>query len=192
MLTELSRFFCAMHYLILLSIVTACRAGRGLMEAKRLIEAPVPSFERTTDRLLQNNINQWDEKAYKLHVLRTRIGHAWESAFTDIGFSKHDSGIDLIHPQRRLAIELKNGYKLNSVIKRNNIRMLKKFKREHPTYTVILGCINYKNRAGKVTVRDGVRFMYGDMLLRFIFAGDVNRITNSLRQSVRRYVRREQ
>lgn len=177
-----------MMLIFLLSIVTLCEAGRGLDKAQRVIEAPVTTFSRTTDRLLMNNIDLWDEKAFKLQVLRTRIGHAWEWVFTDYGFTKSPSGIDLINRRRRIAIELKNGYKINSVIKRNNIALLKQFKRNHPGYTVILGCINYKDRAGKQGMRDGVKLLYGNYLLRYIFRGQETQVINVLRQSVRRYV----
>ena len=36
--------------------------------------------------------------------------------FTDYGFTKQPSGIDLINHRWKIAVELKNGYRINSIV----------------------------------------------------------------------------
>ena len=64
--------------------------------------------------------------------------------FTDYGFTKQPSGIDLINHRRKIAVELKNCYRINSIVRREDFRRLKEFKRQHLRYIVILGFINDK------------------------------------------------
>ena len=73
-----------------------------------------------------------------------RVGTTWELVFTDNGFTKQPSGIDLINHRRKIAVELKNGYRINSIVQHEYFCILKEFKRKHPRYIVILGFINDK------------------------------------------------
>ena len=104
---------------------------------------------------------------------------------TDYGFSKQPSGIDLINYRRRLAIELKNGYRINSIVRREDLRRLRDFKVRHPRYTVILGFINDKQVEGKVRVKGGVHIMSGKRFLQYVFRGGERRIISYLRRAVR-------
>ena len=101
-----------------------------------------------------------------------RVGYAWELVFTDYGFTKKPSGIDLINHRWKVAVELKNGYRINSIVRCKDFRRLKEFKRQHPRYIVILGFINDKTVEGKYRVRDGVHFMSGKRFSQYIFKGD--------------------
>ena len=109
-----------------------------------------------------------------------RFGHAWEWVFTDYGFTKQPSGIDLINRRRKIAIELKNGYRINSIVRREDFCRLQEFKSRHLRYTVILGFINDKTVEGKSHVKSGVHIMSGRRFLQYIFKGDQDKIVGSL------------
>ena len=69
--------------------------------------------------------DQLEEAAYRLQVLRMRLGLAWELVFTDYGFTKQPSRIDLINHRRKIAVELKNRYRINLIARREDFRRLK-------------------------------------------------------------------
>ena len=115
-----------------------------------------------------------------------RVGNAWELVFTDYGFTKQPSGIDLINYRQKIAVELKNGYRINSIVQREDFRRLKEFKRQHPRYIVILfGFINDKTTEGKYRVKSGVYVMSGRRFLQYIFKGNEGKIIRYLRRTIR-------
>ena len=114
-----------------------------------------------------------------------RLWQAWELVFTDYGFVKLPSGIDLINHKRKIAIELKNGYRINSIVKREDLRRLHEFKLQRPRYTVILGFINDKTLEGRSHIRNSVHIMTGKRFLKHIFRGHEKNIISHLRKSVR-------
>ena len=77
----------------------------------------------------------------------------------DYGFIKQPSGIDLINHRRKIVIELKNGYRINSIVRRVDLQRLQEFKAQHPRYTVILGFINDKNPEVHLSCRMSVSFL---------------------------------
>ena len=113
------------------------------------------------------------------------VGNAWELVFTDYGFTKQPSGIDLINHRQKIAVELKNGYRRNSIVQCKDFCRLKEFKRQHPRYIVILGFINDKTAEGKYRVRDAVCVMSGKRFLQYIFKGDEGKIICYLRRAKR-------
>ena len=142
----------------------------GLQKAGALIKAPINSHKKTNDIILKGITEQLEESAYKLQVIRMRLGHAWEWDFTDYSFRKLPSGIDLINHRRKIVIELKNGYRINSIVRRD-FRRLQEFNSSHPRYTAILGFINDKNPEGKSRIRNGIHIMSGKRFLQHIFKG---------------------
>ena len=166
------------------------RGTSGLQRAGALIKKPISLNRQTNDVLLSGLVYPLEDSAYKLQVLRMRIGLAWELVFTDYGFVRQTSGIDLINHRRRIAIELKNGYRINSMVKREDFRRLRTFKARHPRYTVILGIINDKTLEGKVRLKEGVHVMSGRRLLRYIFKGEQDHIIQYLRRAVRSFLNR--
>ena len=159
--------------------------GTGLRRARELIQQPISMHRRTHDIVLSGVTDRLEGAAYKLQILRMRVGLAWEWVFTDYGFTKQPSGIDLINSRRRVAIELKNGYRINSIVRREDLRRLCAFKTRHPRYTVILGFINDKQVEGKVRVKGGVHIMSGKRFLQYVFRGGERRIISYLRRAVR-------
>ena len=104
--------------------------------AGALIKEPLNSHKQTNDIVLTGITDTLEEAAYKLQVLRMRVGSAWELVFTDYGFTKQPSGIDLINHRQKIAVELKNGYRINSIVRREDFCRLKEFKRQHPRSVV--------------------------------------------------------
>lgn len=176
--------------LILLICFRAC-IGTGLSQARALIGKPEnPRPTLVSDILLQGLANRVADTTYKYNVLRMRIGMAWEMAFLDFGFEKLRSGIDLVNHHRKIAIELKNSYRVNSKVLKVDSQRLKEFKRQHPDYTVILGHINDRTESGRSVTRNGVRYMYGRYFLRYIMEGRATHVINELRKAVKNYIRR--
>ena len=164
--------------------------SQGLDEAVRLIKAPLGNIPPIKDVILTGIADRWENQAYRLQILRQRIGYAWELVLTDFGFQRHPSGVDLIHPRRRLAIELKNSCRISSSTKRSIRKMLKAFKRTHPTYTVILGCINYRNLSiGGTSVRGGITYMKGTSLLQYLLQSRKAVIVRRLKGAAREFMR---
>lgn len=157
----------------------------GLQKANDLIKQPISLHRRTKDVVLTGITNRLEEAAYKLQVLRMRLGIAWEMVFTDYGFTRQPSGLDIINHRRKIAIELKNGYRINSIVRRVDFHRLREYKAHHPRYTVILGIINDRSLEGKARVKNGIHIMTGQRFLRYVFQGSEGRIIRSLRRSVR-------
>ena len=90
-----------------------------------------------------------------------RIGTAWELVFTDYGFTKQPSGIDLINHRRKIAVELKNGYRINSIVRHED---LQEFKSSHPRCIVKLGFINDKTTEGNIALHQLVNIIYENLI----------------------------
>lgn len=164
--------------------------SHGLQAAVNLIKAPLDNVPPIKDIILSGVADRWENQAYKLQVLRQRIGYAWELVMTDFGFQRYPTGVDLIHPRRKLAIELKNSCRISSASKRAARKMLLAFKRIHPTYTVILGCINYKNLAvGGTSMRGQVTYLKGRYFLQYLLQHRKDVIIRRLKEAAREFVR---
>ena len=150
----------------------------GLQRAGALIKEPLNSHKQINDIILTGITDSLEETSYRLQVLRMRVG-------TDYGFTKQPSGIDLINHRRKIAVELKNGYGINSIVRREDFRRLQEFKSSHPRYIVILGFINDKTSEGKYRVKSGVHVMSGRCFLQYIFKGNEGKIIRYLRRAVR-------
>ena len=143
------------------------------------------SHKQINDIILTGITDSLEESSYQLQVLWMSVGSAWELVFTDYGFTKQLSRIDLINHRRKIAVELKNSYRINSIVRREDFRRLKEFKRQHPRNRVILGLINDKMTEGKYRVKSGVHVMSGKCFLQYIFKGDEGKIIHYLRRAVR-------
>ena len=105
------------------------------------LNQPIGSHRQIKDVILSGIVDKLEENAYKLQILRMRVGQAWEWVFTDYDFIKQPSGINLINHRRKIAIELKNGYRINLIVRCKDLHRLQAFKSQHPRYTVIQGFI---------------------------------------------------
>ncbi len=173
--------------LLMMMMAPLIQSGPGLRAAGLLLRKSITVPTRFShDIILNNKINRRQmEITYKVNILRQRIGFAWEWACTDFGFVRNRWGIDLVNTQRKIAIELKNGYRINSMVKAAYKKRLKKIKREKPGYTVIFGVINAKHAQGRDEVGvDGIRVMAGNPLLTLIFGNRKNHVINMLRAAI--------
>jgi len=168
-------------FLTLLGVGYAQRGG--LNEAVMLLRHNIPMTPLINDIILEGIITPWADHAYKTHVIRTRLGSAWELSTTDYGFERvAHMPVDIIHRRKKLAIKLKNSDSVNSKERRAIHADLREYKRLHPEETVIFGFINGRSRE---RVKDGILYLYGDRLLQRIFEGHANHVIRRLRQAVR-------
>ena len=65
------------------------RGTTGLQRAGALIKEPLNSHKQTSDVVLTGITGTLEEAAYKLQVLRMRVGNAWELVFTDYGLQNN-------------------------------------------------------------------------------------------------------
>ena len=107
----------------------------GMRKALEILRAPIPEFTPTRDVVLHGVLSQNVEKnAQKMNTLRNRLGHAWEWVLTDYGYKKLNQGAaaaaalptpDLVNQRAKIILELKNGYKVNSIVEKQDILALK-------------------------------------------------------------------
>src|SRR5271156_1498566 len=170
-------------------LITLCSAyfvtsvDPGMQRAIDYLRQPLPQTRPIQDIILRGKFDYLQENAFRLNRIRSRLGKGWEFVFMDFGFVLINNRIDIINHNRQIAIELKNSWRTdNSRAKTATIAILQEFKTNNPDYTVIYGGINYKNqRAGKDVMRGGVRVMYGDVFLNFIFGARKDEVVRTLK-----------
>jgi hypothetical protein len=168
-------------------VVVASALTPGVQRAVDLLKQPLPDTKPVRDIILSGNVDRLENAAYLLTRLRMRIGEAWENVLTDFGFVKQRSGLDLVNHQRKIAIELKNSYRTDSSGARKwTHEVLKRYKREHPQYTVVYGTINYKSDDGKIQNKDDITYLYGNKFLDYILQDRKDEVIATLRNAVRR------
>ena len=96
-----------MFLLILPLFLNVVFCDTGLQRAGALIKEPLNSHKQINDIILTGITDSLEETSYRLQVLWMCVGTAWELVFTDYGFTKQPSGIDLINHRRKIAVELK-------------------------------------------------------------------------------------
>ena len=79
----------------------------GAERAFDLLNVSIMAYDSTKYVVLSGIVTRLESNAYKLQVLRKRLGHVWEFAFTDYWFGKLPRGNDLVNNRRKIAIELK-------------------------------------------------------------------------------------
>src|SRR5271156_1657587 len=169
--------------LILLIAISVSAIDPGMQRAIDYLRQPLPPTRPIQDIILRGKFDYLQENAFRLNRIRSRLGKAWEFVFLDFGFVLINNRIDIINHNRQIAIELKNSWRTdNSRAKTATIAILQEFKTNNPDYTVIYGAINYKNqRPGKDVMRGGVRIMYGDVFLNFIFGARKDEVVRTLK-----------
>ena len=173
-----------LYILTLLHLSSVLRGDGGVNRGVALLRGRIPNYRPTQDIILSTIVLPCEEAAYKLQYIRVKLGMAWELALTDFGFVKSNQGFDLVSERRKIALELKNSRRVSSVIKRHSHQVLKRFKEEHPDYTVVFG---YINGGGVTRMKEGVQYMYGPRLLNFLFENRQMRVINRFRQAVRQH-----
>ena len=157
-------------FLLILSLLCNESGATVLQRAGALIKEPLNSHKQINDIILTEITDSLEETSYRCVLV---LLGSW------------CSGIDLINHRRKIAVELKNGYRINSIVRREDFRRLQEFKSSHPRYIVIVGFINDKTTEGKYRVKSGVHVMSGRRFLLYIFKGNEGKIIRYLRRAVR-------
>src|SRR5438093_11043356 len=134
------------------------------------------------------SMNVIGKMAHKNTHFKMRIGQMWEIVFTLFGFQKLPTGLDVINYDRKIIIELKNNWKTDNYSgKKFKFAALRNYKRDHPDFEVIYGCVNdFKIRDYINT--DGVRVLTGHALLRHILAKDMEFVVETLQSLISDYI----
>lgn len=143
-----------------------------------------------SDKITYDMLDEGIDKSLQILVLKEKQrqmkkGVLWQSiignyhTFKDMG---HSSGIDVISDIRKLAFEIKSRTNTdNSSSKKSNLSRLAAYKKLHPEYTCIYGCVNddtkEKTERGNITsiIHDGeeIWIYTGMKLLSYIFGDDL-------------------
>lgn len=130
-----------------------------------------------------------------MKTLEMVAGQLWQSVigsygdFRDLGRGDL-SGLDLIHPQRKFAMELKYSWNTDNHNSRcKTYEKLVRFHTMYPEYTVVYGFINTKRGyeadlgVDETIIYHNVKIrkLSGRLLLRFLFDDDVDRVVSVVR-----------
>ena len=147
--------------LLILFFISSISSQPGMQRAIDYLRQPLPATRPIQDVILRGKFDNLQENAFKLNRIRTRLGRAWEFVLTDYGFNLVNNVVDLINPNRSIAVELKNSWRTdNANSKKCVFDKLKTFKRNNPRYTVVYGAINYKTQnPGKDEMKENITIM---------------------------------
>lgn len=143
---------------------------------------------------------------YKMISLKERqkqmkIGEIWQIAlgnfygFQDLGIG-HETGLDIISYNRKIAIELKNRTNTdNSSAKKSNLDKLANFKKQHPDFLCVYGNINDSTESKtlkgsiKTIEHNGVilKQYIGIALLNLILEDNTNYVINKIKEILLAY-----
>lgn len=142
-------------------------------------------------------------RTYKQICLREKhrqmkIGEIWQALIGNYqGFMDlkqgHETGLDILSPTRKIAIELKNRTNTdNASSRKSNLDKLARFKRNHPDFVCIYANINADTE--KKTLGGYKRILFHDdqeiehqvglVFLRYIFGKDTIQIIQFIRQKL--------
>lgn len=137
----------------------------------------------TYDILDTPTTSRYKEIVLKEKQRQMKIGEIMQFAFGNYDLFEdlnigHPTGLDVISKERKIIIELKNRTNTdNHSSKKTNLSKLAKFKKEHPEYECIYGCIN--SNTEERTVNGEIKTIYyngveikqyvGVALLRHVF-----------------------
>jgi hypothetical protein len=167
-----------------------------------ILTRPVKSYTPKDFILDIPEIEEYYRKALLATQLSMKMGTIWQESISCYdGFENlkigHPSGLDILHHERKLAIELKNSTMTDNKSSRTaNFDKLAKFKKEHPEYVCIYGCINNSKNAkdllqgqSKIIIHDGVEILYlvGNSLFDYLLGKNKDEIIDFVKKTVREY-----
>ena len=107
-----------------------------------------------------------------------KIGYVWENVAQLFGFQKLDKGLDLIHLQRKIILEMKNNINTcNYDSKLNIMRKLKKWKNLYPDFMIVFGCLN-DPKPKYYQDENGIFIITGIYFQEFLFEKEYQNIIN--------------
>jgi hypothetical protein len=151
-----------------------------------------PVYRGLRDILLEGLID--DDiliKSYYLKITQMRIGSLWEKLFViEGGFEKLPQGLDLIHRERKIVIELKNSWNSDNFNSRiTTFNKLSDYKLQHPDYTSVYANINGRNDIGTnhhiVYAGQDIYHITGNELLQYIFGDGYSEIIDRVKEKLR-------
>lgn len=127
---------------------------------------------------------------HKLKYIQMKLGAVWQNLMgyiegvENLGVG-HYSGLDL--KSSSFIMELKNSNLTdNASSRKHNVFKLKEFVRCNPGYIPIYGFINdNKNPDGRDEVKDGIRYLSGRRLLKFMFGDQYEIVLATLRKYIK-------
>ena len=154
-------------------------------EIQKIINKPI-KLKPSNDLILGALFKPQMVEAHKLKILQMRLGKIWEVLSEYYGFIKVKK-IDLIHPVRKIAIELKNRTNTdNSSSRYRNYQKLLEFKEQHPEFKLYYVCINDRRSStigGNETqgkeeklLANGITFVCGETALKLLYGEDYKMI----------------
>jgi len=172
-----------------------------LIDYKQIMTEKIDSNKPIKDILLDEYFEKYKQEidnSLKIKQLRMKIGTIWQIAignyigYDDLG-NCHKSGLDVIHKDRKIIMELKNRYNTdNSSSRKANFDKLVKYKNEHPEFECIYGIINDRNMKGdyKIIKHNNVEIKYysGMCLLDYLFGEDTKQVLDIIHKIIYSYL----
>lgn len=176
-----------------------------LEEYKEIIEPQIIDVlnKDTKNSLTFDILDSEQSRKYKLLCLKQKqyqmkIGEIWQivignyKSFKNL-YTHHISGLDIISNDRKIIMELKNRTNTdNHSSKKQNLLKLSNFKKLHPEYTCVYGCIN-DDTEDKTIKGSSKTIIYNDVeievktglnLLKFIFEENTENVIEMVKQII--------
>ena len=165
-----------------------------------ILERP-SSSEITMDIFSVEEERNMLRAALILKQLQMRHGEIWQMVigtfpgFTDLHVG-HESGLDILSKERKLAIELKNSFNTdNSSSRKSNFDKLAAYQRLNPDYTIIYGIVNERNgKSIKKTITHRylnetvtIQYYSGKSLFSFLWEGRHQEVVDRVVEVVATY-----
>lgn len=142
------------------------------------------------DILLESLNTSVVKTSYLYNILPQRIGKAWEKAATFYGWKQQATKVDLVHEQRKIAVELKTStHSDSSAARRRKYDMLSEFKQKHPDYQVVYAVINDNTAKDKMVHDNRVRYVSWTHALHLLYGPDYNKVITVMEQVVEEYLK---
>jgi hypothetical protein len=149
-----------------------------------------------TEKRKKNKLIVLKEKQYQM-----KIGEIWQEVLGNYKTFKnlkvgHETGLDLISHERKIAVEIKNRTNTdNASARKANLDKLAKFKKENPEYTCVYANINADTEkktlqgSTKIIIHNDVEIEHkiGMEFLRFILEDDTELIVNFVKAQLDNY-----
>lgn len=169
-------------------------------EIKNILQRPQNDF-LPFDILDTEKSKEDDQIALRVKQRKMKYAEIWQGTIGNYdGFVNlkigHETGLDILSKERKLAIELKNRTNTdNYSSKKTNRDKLAKFKKENPEYRCIYGCINTKTEKEflkgsiKKNTHNGVEIeeVVGYQLLELIFGERIEEMIEFVQNTIDKY-----
>ena len=128
--------------------------------------------------------------SYLYNILPQRLGNAWEVAATFYGWKKVKK-IDLVHDERKIALELKNSvHSDSSAARHRKYQLLVDYKKAHPTIEqLVYAVINDATAKDKMVFDNKIRYVSYTAALRVLFGEDYHKVEAIIQKCVDKFLK---